>query len=173
MAILRDWTEEERQALLRRALFDPATYGRIRFHHRSVQEFLAAQHLKRLRAKGMSTKAVFRLLFGERYGEEIVIPSMRTIAAWLALWDDAVRRELLKRAPEVLLSLGDPESLSLNARADIVRAFAAAYSNGGWRGLNIPIDEVRRLAHPELAPTIREIWVADPVTRTSASCFLK
>jgi hypothetical protein len=162
MAILRDWTEEERQALLRRALFDPATYGRIRFHHRSVQEFLAAQHLKRLRAKGMSTKAVFRLLFGERYGEEIVIPSMRTIAAWLALWDDAVRRELLKRAPEVLLSLGDPESLSLNARADIVRAFAAAYSNGGWRGLNIPIDEVRRLAHPELAPTIREIWGSGP-----------
>ena len=34
--ILTDWTEEQRQALLRRALFDPATYGRIRFHHRSV-----------------------------------------------------------------------------------------------------------------------------------------
>ena len=44
--ILPDWTPAERQALLRRALFDPATYGRVRFHHRSVQEYLAAQRLR-------------------------------------------------------------------------------------------------------------------------------
>ena len=31
--VLPDWDENERQTLLRRALFDPATYGRIRFHH--------------------------------------------------------------------------------------------------------------------------------------------
>ena len=43
--ILPDWTPAERQALLRRALFDPATYGCVRFHHRSVQEYLAAQRL--------------------------------------------------------------------------------------------------------------------------------
>jgi hypothetical protein len=61
--ILRDWTEDERQALLRRALFDPATYGRVRFHHRSVQEFLAARRLKLLRDNGMPTNALFRLLF--------------------------------------------------------------------------------------------------------------
>ena len=44
--ILPDWTPAERQALLRRALFDPATYGRVRFHHRSVQEYLAARRLR-------------------------------------------------------------------------------------------------------------------------------
>ena len=47
-SILPDWTPAERQALLRRALFDPATYGRVRFHHRSVQEYLAAQRLRDL-----------------------------------------------------------------------------------------------------------------------------
>jgi hypothetical protein len=160
--ILQDWTEQERQTLLRKALFDPATYGRIRFHHRSVQEFLAARHLQGLREKGMSTKALFRLLFAECYAVEVVIPSMRPITAWLALWDDAVRRELTKREPEVLLSLGDPESLSLPARAELVRAFVAAYHEGDWRGLDIPIDEVRRVAHPELAPTIRELWSNGP-----------
>ena len=51
-AILEDWSEQKRQALLRRALFDPATYGRLRFHHRSVQEYLAAQRLKALRGEG-------------------------------------------------------------------------------------------------------------------------
>ena len=160
--ILPDWTEAARQALLRRALFDPATYGRVRFHHRSVQEYLAACHLRKLRKKGMSTRALFRLLFAERYGVAVVFPSMRAIAAWLALWDEAVCREVITREPEALLSLGDPETLSLPVRSDLVRAFFNAYGQGGWRGLNIPIDEVRRLTHPELAPVIRECWENGP-----------
>ena len=160
--ILPDWTEAKRQALLRRALFDPATYGRVRFHHRSVQEYLAARRLRSLREKGMSRKALFRLLFAERYGVEVVLPSMRAIAAWLALWDGAVRKELTRREPETLLSLGDPETLDLAARGNLVRAFATAYGQGDWRGLNIPLDEVRRLAHPDLAPLIRECWGNGP-----------
>ena len=160
--ILTDWTEEERQALLRRALFDPATYGRVRFHHRSVQEYLAARHLRTLREKGMSTQALFRLLFAEPYDVAVVIPSMRTIAAWLALWDNHVRKELTAREPEALLSLGDPETLSLPARSDLVRAFVGKYGRGGRRGLNIPVDEMRRLAHPKLAPVIRECWENGP-----------
>ncbi|MBK0401295.1 hypothetical protein H0I76_19020 [Limibaculum sp. M0105] len=162
-ANLRDWTEDERQALLRRALFDPATYGRVRFHHRSVQEYLAAQRLKTLREKGMSTKALFRLLFAERYGVKVVFPSMRAIAAWLALWDDSVRQELTRREPEALLSLGDPESLSISARAQLLNAFVDAYGEGGWRGLDLPVDEIRRLSHPELAPNVRKLWGDGPI----------
>ena len=161
--ILRDdWTQNERQALLRRALFDPATYGRVRFHHRSVQEYLAARRLKALRDRGMSTKALFRLLFAEVYGEKVVIPSMKPISAWLALWDDSVRRELTQREPEALLSLGDPESLTIAARIALLRSFVNAYGEGSWRGVRIPIDEVRRLADPGLAPTIRELWGNGP-----------
>lgn len=161
-SILEDWTERERQSLLRRALFDPATYGRIRFHHRSVQEFLAALHLRSLRDKGLSTSALFRLLFSERYGFQVAIPSMRPIAAWLALWDDDVRRELTKREPEALLLSGDPESLTVPARIELLRSFAELYGEGGWRGFRISIDEVRRLAHPDLAATVRQLWGDGP-----------
>ena len=105
----------------------------------------------------MSTKALFRLLFSECYNVKVVFPSMRPIAAWLALWDDSVRRELTMREPEALLALGDPETLSLTARGQLVRAFVEAYGQGAERGLNIPLDEVRRLAHPELAPLVREL----------------
>ena len=160
--ILPDWTPEERQALLRRALFDPATYGRVRFHHRSVQEYLAAQHLLGLHEKGMSIKALFRLLFAERYGVEVVFPSMREIAAWLALWVDAVRKELIEREPETLISFGDPGSLEVTTRRDLLRAFVSEYGRGDWRGLNIPFAEVRRLAHPELGAVIRECWGDGP-----------
>ena len=83
---------------------------------------------------------------------------MRAIAAWLALWNDDVRRELIEREPETLLSLGDPESLDVTARAKLVRGFAAAYGKGRSRHLDIPIAEVRRLAHPDLAQVIRECW---------------
>ena len=161
--ILSDWTPAERQALLRRALFDPATYGRVRFHHRSVQEYLAAHRLQALHEAGMSTKALFRLLFAERYSVEVVLPSMREIAAWLALRIDAVRKELIKREPESLISLGDPGSLALATRRELLRAFVSEYGRGDWRGLNIPFTEVRRLAHPGLARVIRECWGNGPV----------
>ena len=156
--ILDDWTPEERQALLRRALFDPATYGRVRFHHRTVREYLAARRLRHLRDNGMTTRALFRLLFASRHGFDVVLPSMREIAAWLALRDDAVREELTKRDPEILLSHGDPESLDTSTRGRLMRAFAERYGEGGHRGLGIPIASVRRIADPALAPAIRECW---------------
>ena len=87
---------------------------------------------------------------------------MRPIAAWLALWDDAVRGELIKREPETLLSLGDPGTLALGTRSELVRTFVAAYGEGGRRGLKIPTDAVRRLSRPELAPVIRECWGNGP-----------
>ena len=158
----RDWTAAKQQALLRRALFDPATYGRIRFHHRSVQEYLAAWRLRALHEAGMPIKALFRLLFAERYGVQVVLPSMRAIAAWLALWVDAVRKELIEREPETLISYGDPGSLDLAARSALLRAFVSRYGQGDWRGMNIPFAEVRRLAHPELATVIRECWGDGP-----------
>ena len=71
--ILPDWSAAERQALLRLALFDPATYGRVRFHHRSTEEFLAARRLRSLRERGMSTKALLRLLFATCYGVDVVL----------------------------------------------------------------------------------------------------
>ena len=172
-SILPDWTEEQRKTLLRQALFDLATYGLVRFHHRSVQEYLAACHLWRLREKGMPTSVLFRLLFAERYGVAVVIPSMRTIAAWLALWDNPVRKKLTAREPEALLSLGDPETLNLSARSALVRAFVSKYGQGGRRGLNIPVDEMRRLAHPELAPVIRECWGNGPANDDVRTLLIK
>lgn len=156
--VLDTFTPDGRAALLRRGLFDPATYGRIRFHDRSVQEYLAAKRLLALRSQGMSRSALFRLLFAEMYGERVVLPSMRPITSWLALWDSDVKNEVIARAPEVLLSMGDPEALPREDRARLVIAFASAYGTGHGRGMNVPIDEVRRLATPELDESILALW---------------
>lgn len=171
--ILTDWTPAQRNALLRRGLFDPATYGRIRFHHRSVEEYLAARRFNRLRKKGMSIKTLKHFFFAERYGAEVVIPSMRPIAAWLALWNEDIRKELIRREPEVLLAYGDPGALSIEDKTELLRAFAAAYGDGGWRGISISIGEIRRLAHPELAPVIRKLWEKYPASEEICDLLLR
>ena len=172
--ILPSWTEEKRQTLLRRGLFDPATYGRIRFHHRSVQEYLAACRLRALRKKGMSTQAVFRVLFAEQYGVKVVFPSMREITAWLALWDNAVCNELIEREPEALLALGDPGALDLATRRKLLRKFVATYGRGSWHGLHREIlREAPRFADPELASVIRECWGNGPTNEDVRGLLLK
>ena len=45
LIILSDWQLNELKALLERPLFGFASYGRVRFHHRSVAEYLAAERL--------------------------------------------------------------------------------------------------------------------------------
>jgi hypothetical protein len=47
-----DWNTAESNALLRRGIFAPSTYGRVRFHHRSTQEYLTACWFKRLLDNG-------------------------------------------------------------------------------------------------------------------------
>lgn len=85
-------------------------------------------------------------------------PSLRPVAAWLASSLPWVFSEVLAREPDVLLSYGDPEALPVAQRAAALRAYAARYGLGGWRGLSLPSVQARRFASPELAPLVREIW---------------
>ena len=145
--ILPDWSDKDRIELLQRPLFGFASYGRVRFHHRSASEFLAAKRLRRLSADGrMPRTALFRLLFGECYGRDLVFPSMRPVAAWLAITDDAVRDEMVRREPEALMDDGDPESFSTSARSRILAAYVERYGGDGWRGVRIPYPQVLRFA---------------------------
>ncbi len=157
-SVLHDWTPAEVKALLRRAIFDPATYGRVRFHHRSVQEFLAARRLRNLSKAGLRKRQLRALMFAETYGERVVVPTMRPIAAWLSQWDPEIPREVLRREPEALILHGDPQTLSFDLRADLIRSFVNAYTHGSWRGLDMPVAEVQRLANPDLSPEIRRLW---------------
>lgn len=157
--ILKDWPENERAELLQRPLFGFASYGRVRFHHRSATEYLAAQRLNRFREQGhMTTSALFGLLFGECYGQALVFPSMRPVAAWLSIWNDAVRDEMLRREPEALMDDGDPESFPVSTRSRILAEYVRRYGKDEWRGVRIPYPQVLRFASPELSSTVRELW---------------
>lgn len=156
--ILSDWQPNERKALLERPLFGFASYGRVRFHHRSVAECLAAERLLTLRSQGMSFRALKRLLFAETKGKTIVRPSKRPVAGWLALQEDGIFELLRDNEPAVLLDEGDPESLTQIQRNQALRAFAERYGPGGWRGLQVPHIQVHRFASKALADEIDLIW---------------
>ncbi|MEM9710313.1 MAG: ATP-binding protein [Pseudomonadota bacterium] len=156
--ILSDWQPNERKALLERPLFGFASYGRVRFHHRSVAEYLAAERLLNLRRQGMSFRALKRLLFAETKGKTIVRPSKRPVAGWLALQEDGIFELLRDNEPTVLLDEGDPESLTQTQRNQALRAYSERYGPGGWRGLQVPHIQVHRFASKELADEINLIW---------------
>lgn len=161
-SILTDWTAKERRALLERPLFGFASYGRVRFHHRSVIEFLAAQRLEDLLAHGMSIKAIKRLLFAETaQGLRIVKPTMRPVAAWLASRCPSIFNEIRDREPNILLEFADPAILSIQQRTEALRAYVGRFGKGNWRGLNVPRMQVHRFFSGDLAPLVLELWQSD------------
>ncbi|MDR7377109.1 hypothetical protein J2X19_001767 [Rhodoferax ferrireducens] len=157
--ILTDWTADERATLLERAIFGFASYGRVRFHHRSVTEYLAAKRLDTLIGRGMSIAAAKRLLFTETaQNARVVRPTMRAVAAWLAVMQPSIFNEVCDREPELLLDAGDPASLLDGQRSAALRAYVKRYGRGGWRGLQTPSIQVHRFAASHLAPLVMELW---------------
>lgn len=160
--ILLGWNDAKRAALLRRAIFAPSTYGRLRFHHRTTQEFLAASWLNRMLHAGAAMTAVWNVLFAKRYGVETVVPSLRPVAAWLALKQPAIRDEMIRREPVALLSHGDPRSLPLESRKALLRAYAERDAAGELSEARIEHRAIWLFSDPGLAGAIREAWALNP-----------
>ena len=157
--ILQNWGANARATLLQRPLFGFASYGRVRFHHRSVMEFLAAERLNAMLARGDSIKSIKRILFTETaQGARAVRPSMRPVAAWLALSRDSIFGDIIALDPAVVLDHGDPQSLRPEQRVRALEAYVDRYGRGGWRGLSVPRIQVHRLASQELTDSLKRLW---------------
>lgn len=157
--ILYRWNADERRTLLERSLFGFASYGRVRFHHRSVLEYLAARRLADHLATGKPIATVKRLLLVETaQGEKVVRPAMRPVAAWLALENESIFAAVVERDPAAMLDLGDPGSLSDSQKKRALAAYISRYGRGGWRGLRLPSLQVQRFASTALGPVVRRSW---------------
>ncbi len=156
--ILTDWTPDEQKELIGKPLFDPSGVGFVRFHHRATQEYLAAKRLEHFRQIGMHERDLFALLFSEIGGVDVVKPSMAPVAAWLASWHTDIRRIVLKREPGLLFRQGLPSSLTMDVRAEVLRAYVLQYAKKGWCRTGFGHEEVRRVAHADLDSVVRELW---------------
>lgn len=158
--LLQGWTASEIAALLERPIFAEGGYGRVRFHQRSVMEYLAASQILQLIESGaISESSAKRLIFGlANTNDRLLKPSMRPVAGWLSLIRRDIFDAVLEVDPSTLLTHGDPESLTDSQRERALLAFVERYGKGRWRGLEVPDLQVARLAQAALSDTILAAW---------------
>ena len=153
--ILPDWSEQDQAILLSRPIFDEAMYGTVRFHHRTMREYLTAEWLHSLLNQGGSRKKIEGLLFRKQYGVELVSPTLRPVLPWLALLDSTICDRLCAVAPEVLLEGGDPSQLPLKIRREIFQEVCSQILEGTIKGGIPDTTAVQKFANADIASDVK------------------
>jgi hypothetical protein len=144
--VLPHWTPLEHRRLLGTAIFDEGTYGRVKFHHRAVREYLAAYWVERRLKDGLPLAHALGLFIQAPYGVEVLVNNRWSVLCWLASLNARVCERVIRQFPEMLMFEGDPQCWSTE---DIVEAFKgyiqrleAGYRQDWWNSES----ELRRVA---------------------------
>ena len=156
-SVLTDWDDKEQSTLLTRPIFDEEIYGSVRFHHRSVREYLTAEWFADLLKRETSRRTIEGLFFCNQYGLDIVVPTLRPILPWLSIMDDKIRQRVLIFAPEIILEGGDPSQLPLEVRRYILREVCEKMVDGDPRSPARDYSSVQRFSNPDLTDEIRDL----------------
>jgi len=160
-AVPESFTDDQYHMLLTRPLFDGASFGRIRFHHRRIREYLAAQWILRRMDQGCPLEELEALFFTHREGARIIRASLAPVAPWLCAgsrpWHQAMRQWLFEASPGLHLRYGDPQSLTLADRRAVLGAIVTRNQGRQYVWLNADEDALARLADPALAPDVTRI----------------
>jgi len=155
--VLTDWNDADCRILLTRPIFDEGIYGTVRFHHRSVREFLTAEWLNAMLVDEGSRAKIENLFFRRQYEIEVVVPTMRPLLPWLALLDRRILERAIRLAPEVLFEGGDPAQLPVDIRAQILRETCEQLAQPAPNRSATEYAAVQRFTSPELADVIQEL----------------
>lgn len=151
------WDDAEIAALLQRSLFDPDVYGCVRFHHRSVLEYLAAQWFHRLLKQEVSRQKVEALFIREQYGLQVVTPSLRRLLPWLAMSDMRILSRVQEVAPEIVFEGGDPLQLPSDVRSSILTDICRQLAAGTSDRTPAQYSAIQRFAAPDVSETVRRL----------------
>lgn len=152
--ILPDWDDIECATLLSRPIFDEGIYGTVRFHHRTVREYLTAEWLQSLILNEASRQKIESLFFRNQYDMEVIVPTMRPILPWLAILDSKILAKVCRLAPEVLFEGGDPSQLPLETRRDILAQTCEHLAQPAHGRSMMDHSAVQRFANRDLADDI-------------------
>ncbi len=154
-SVLHDWDEREQATLLSRPIFDNAIYGAVRFHHRSVREYLTAEWFAELLRRETSRRNIEALFFRNQYGMDIVVPTLRPILPWLVILDEKIRDYVRRIAPEIIFEGGDPSQLPLDVRRNILREVCKQMADGVTSSRSArSYEAVQRFASPDLTDAV-------------------
>lgn len=156
-AVLPAWNDKDQSILLSRPIFDEAIYGTVRFHHRSVREYLTAEWFAELLKRETSRRNIETLFFRNQYGLEIVVPTLRPILPWLAILDEKIRERIRKVAPEIIFEGGDPSKLPLKVRRYILHEVCEQIAKGVTGRSMHDYAAVQRFANHDLTDDVRAL----------------
>lgn len=157
-AVLPGWDSKKCAALLARPIFDEAIYQTVRFHHRTVREYLTAEWLKGLLDRETSRRKIESLLFREQYGLDVIVPTMRPVLVWLILLDDKIRERALAISPELIFEGGEPKALPLATRQKILRDVCETMHTGIARSSTSDYRAVQRFADKDITPDVKALF---------------
>jgi len=153
--VLPEWTPPEHLGLLGSAIFDESTYGRVKFHHRIIREYLAACWIEKLINDGLPVQKALDLFIRNSFGECVLLRGRRPVLCWLASINAVVREKVIQLFPEMLMFEGDPQQWSSSdvevAFEGYLQRLEAGYQPDWWNDAS----EFRRVARM-LYPTIIE-----------------
>lgn len=157
--VLPGWDEKKCAALLARPIFDEAIYQTVRFHHRTVREYLAAEWFKDLLDKETSRRKIEALFFREQYGQVVIVPTMRPVLVWLILMDGKIRQRALAISPELIFEGGEPKALPLIIRQKILSEVCEKMHTGIMRSSTSDFRSVQRFADKDIAADVKALFV--------------
>lgn len=157
--VLPDWDDLDCLTLLGRPIFDEGIYGTVRFHHRSVREYLTAEWLHSLLIDEGSRVKIENLFFRSQYGIEVIVPTMRSILPWLAILDERILKRIGKLAPEVIFEGGDPSQLPFDTRVCFLHLACEQLNNPAHGRVLTDFGAIQRFANPDLANEIKALLV--------------
>ncbi|MEZ9744126.1 hypothetical protein AB4320_05485 [Vibrio splendidus] len=157
-SVLLDWNSNQVLDLLKRPIFDEAIYGAVRFHHRSVREFLTAKWFDALLSKSSSQAYIESMFFRTQYGIEVLTPSLRPLLPWLVIWNENFLKRVSKIDPKVFFEGGDPSQLDLEVRKEILRDVCDGLAKKEPGQLQYDVGAVQRFASQDLVEHIRALF---------------
>lgn len=156
-SVLSDWNDKDQLTLLLRPIFDEAIYGAVRFHHRSVREYLTAEWFAELLKRETSRRKIEGLFFRNQYGLDIIVPTLRPILPWLAILDEKIRERVRKIAPEIIFEGGDPSQLPPDVRRYILYEVCEQMADNTTVRSMRDYAAVQRFANPDLTDDVRAL----------------
>jgi hypothetical protein len=156
--ILPNWDDKKRAALLARPIFDEAIYGAVRFHHRTVREYLTALWFKGLLDRQSSRRHIESLFFREQYGLDVITPAMRPVLVWLVLLDDKILERALAISPELIFEGGEPKALPKEVRRSILKDVCETMHTGVARSTTTDYRAVQRFADNDIAADVKSLF---------------
>ena len=155
--VLTDWDDVDCATLLSRPIFDEGTYGTVRFHQRSVREYLTAEWLHALLVDEGSRARIEDLFFRSQYGIDVVVPTMRPVLPWLAILDERSLARVCRVAPEIIFEGGDPSQLPRETRSHILRQACEQLAQPAYGQSLTDYAAVQRFASVDLTDDIKAL----------------